>query len=341
MILADSAVGTSTVSIRVPLEKSERFVGLLQSLGLQFGRTHTATSHGNFFEVALNDIASWCPVRYMTPGPWILELEKETILCLFDFLYENVFISATERDVTRVLPKDESQTDFSWWQVLATLCETTSYPYLHERSLKKHRQLHFNRRAETAVIRVQRQRIPYEGKVYCANMPKDTLIVRNKGFISVVGNCQNFPKKQDKAIKRIMGEIDTIRSCFVAKPGHVLIEADYKSAEIYTLGFLSNCARLLKDAEGDLHARGAVSRFGAPAWPGYESGVPPPESWLQENAAIRVASKTVTFGRMAELKSLKKSGTLKRESEVKVGLKKLTSRNDYPMNLLKQTIIWA
>ena len=109
-------------------------------------------------------------------------------------------------------------------------------------------------------------------------------------------NLQNLPKKQDKETSRIMGLLPKIRSCFIATPGHVLIEADYKSAEVYTLAYLSNCQRLIKDAQGDLHARGAVSRFGAPKWDGYDQYKPPPEAWLEEFKALRVCSKTITFG---------------------------------------------
>ena len=110
-------------------------------------------------------------------------------------------------------------------------------------------------------------------------------------------NCQNLPKKQDKELERIMGgDIDTVRSCFIASPGCVLVEADYKSAEIFTLGYLANCEKLIKDAASDLHARGAVSRFGAEEWSGYRAGAPPPPEWLKKYKALRVASKTVTFG---------------------------------------------
>jgi len=109
-------------------------------------------------------------------------------------------------------------------------------------------------------------------------------------------NLQNLPKKQDKETSRIMGSLPTIRSCFTASPGHVLIEADYKSAEVFTLAYLSNCEKLIRDAHGDLHARGAVSRFGAPKWAGYDEGKAPPPEWLEEFKALRIASKTIIFG---------------------------------------------
>jgi DNA polymerase-1 len=106
-----------------------------------------------------------------------------------------------------------------------------------------------------------------------------------------------LPKKQDKEFDRIMGKgTPKIRSCFISAPGNVLIEADFKSAEIYTLGYLANCPKLIKDAGGDLHARGAVTRMGVESWPGFDQYIPPPEEWLSKNKALRIANKTVSFG---------------------------------------------
>lgn len=110
-------------------------------------------------------------------------------------------------------------------------------------------------------------------------------------------NLQNLPKRQDKETSRLMGDdVPKIRSCFIASPGCVLVEADYKSAEIFTLGYLSNDMKLVEDAKSDLHARGAVTRMGCPPWDGFNQGVPPPKEWLSTHKAMRVASKTISFG---------------------------------------------
>ena len=80
-------------------------------------------------------------------------------------------------------------------------------------------------------------------------------------------NLQNISKRQEPRYREIMGEdIPTIRSCFVHSPGHVLVEADYKSAEIVTLAYLSNDPQLIADALGPvkLHAKVAVDLLGAP-----------------------------------------------------------------------------
>lgn len=110
-------------------------------------------------------------------------------------------------------------------------------------------------------------------------------------------NCQNFPKRRDKSTREIMGkDIPSIRSCFVAGKGNIIVEADYRSAEIFTLGYLSNCRKLIRDAETDLHARGAVTRMGAPKWDGFDAGKAPDKDWLSKHKALRIASKTISFG---------------------------------------------
>jgi len=120
-------------------------------------------------------------------------------------------------------------------------------------------------------------------------------------------NLQNLPNRQDAELKRVMGEgVHKIRSCFIAdetveaverlEQGWVLVEADFSSAEIFTLGYLSDCPKLLMDAKSDLHGRGAVNYFGAPRWDGFEQGIKPPEEWLKEHKHLRVGAKSVNFG---------------------------------------------
>jgi len=110
-------------------------------------------------------------------------------------------------------------------------------------------------------------------------------------------NAQNLPKAQEEELRRILGDdLPSIRSAFIATQGSVIIEADYKSAEIFTLGYLANCPKLIRDAHSDLHARGAVNYFDAPKWPGFEEGKKPPGEWKMQYGAMRVAAKTINFG---------------------------------------------
>jgi DNA polymerase-1 len=108
---------------------------------------------------------------------------------------------------------------------------------------------------------------------------------------------QNLPSRQNAEIARILGDdFLPLRSCFVSRPGSVLVSSDYKSAEIVALGNLANCSKLLEDAKGDLHSRGAVTAMGAPEWDGYKANIPPPDEWVKKYKNLRIARKTVNFG---------------------------------------------
>lgn len=106
-------------------------------------------------------------------------------------------------------------------------------------------------------------------------------------------NMQNLPKKQESELKKIfatdrkklldtkgwdgmsteklkeLGLIDpryhSIRTCFVADPGYVLIEADYKQAELFVLAWLADDLALktvLSETGRDFHAEIANKAFG-------------------------------------------------------------------------------
>jgi uracil-DNA glycosylase family 4 len=78
---------------------------------------------------------------------------------------------------------------------------------------------------------------------------------------------QNISKKMEPIYRRIMGwKIPKIRSCFKAREGYVIIESDYKSAEVVSLAYVSGDENLIADATGPvkLHAKVAVDVFGAP-----------------------------------------------------------------------------
>jgi len=78
---------------------------------------------------------------------------------------------------------------------------------------------------------------------------------------------QNISKKMEPVYQRIMGyKIPKIRSSFIAREGHVLIESDYRSAELVALAYISGDENLIADVLGPvkLHSKVAVDVFGAP-----------------------------------------------------------------------------
>jgi len=66
-------------------------------------------------------------------------------------------------------------------------------------------------------------------------------------------NAQNWPKSRESDLQRIFypEHVPKIRSGIVAPPGHVLIEADFSSAEIWTLAYISD-DKVMKE---DLHKK--------------------------------------------------------------------------------------
>ena len=103
-------------------------------------------------------------------------------------------------------------------------------------------------------------------------------------------NLQNISKRQEGRYKKIMGpDVKKIRSCFVARPGHVLIEADYKAAEVVVLAEISGDNTLRADARGKIkiHAKVAVDILRAPC--GYEEVA-------KKYEYLYVAAKNLTFG---------------------------------------------
>lgn len=103
-------------------------------------------------------------------------------------------------------------------------------------------------------------------------------------------NLQNLSKRMESYYKMIMGDdIYPVRSCIVAPEGHVLIESDFKSAEIVALAYISGDPKLIEDATGPikLHAKVAVDTFKAPS--DYKSV-------SKTHPHLYVAAKNINFG---------------------------------------------
>jgi uracil-DNA glycosylase family 4 len=82
------------------------------------------------------------------------------------------------------------------------------------------------------------------------------------GRYSTSPNLQNIPQKQEAKLAKIFKAVDgtlnplyrPIRHIFQASPGHVLIDADWSSAELWTMGFISGDEDYIHALlESDLH----------------------------------------------------------------------------------------
>jgi hypothetical protein len=116
-------------------------------------------------------------------------------------------------------------------------------------------------------------------------------------------NCQNFAKRRDADYKLILKEHYThkLRSILMASPGCVLIEADFKSAELYGMAIMSGDPLLLEHCRRnqlpesdpdyyDIHSHVAVDAF--------HLACPPTKKGLESigKIALRVGAKNVIFG---------------------------------------------
>ena len=86
-------------------------------------------------------------------------------------------------------------------------------------------------------------------------------------FSSSKPNMQNFPKKSEEDMKRIFGKDNippAIKTIFIPDPGYVLMEADYKQAELFVLAYLSgdsNMINMLTTPGKDLHDATTIKSF--------------------------------------------------------------------------------
>lgn len=96
--------------------------------------------------------------------------------------------------------------------------------------------------------------IAYDRYVYCVTVPSGMIVIRKEGKISVQGNCQNIPARND------------LRECFIARKGKKIITADYSGCEIIIALNLSRDKELIEfyKGGGDLHGLIASKIFNLP-----------------------------------------------------------------------------
>lgn len=113
-------------------------------------------------------------------------------------------------------------------------------------------------------------------------------------------NLQNIPKRRERDYDRIFSGVyvPKLRSCFTARPGYVLVEADYVQAELFVLAWISRDYDLLKvlSTPGrDLHSETAKKMFQLDCFIGLRDGKMVDEV-KERYEGLRVAAKTVNFG---------------------------------------------
>lgn len=151
---------------------------------------------------------------------------------------------------------------------------------------------------------------PQEGKAtaYCVTMPAGTVIVRRNGKVAITGQCQNLPKGREGDLAKLFPTADKVppvRTCLLAQPGCVLVEADFESAELFTLAWLAHDDRMKADLERvdengepiSLHSIRAVDCFQLDmAVTDFDKRRKGTGAEAKRLSGLRVAAKSVNFG---------------------------------------------
>jgi hypothetical protein len=191
-------------------------------------------------------------------GPWVLKLERTT----FRRLAEEVWFwdgSPSRRSMF----SSNIRTQADWVQIITTLVGRRAKVRRYQGTVNPNWQVDASNRCHSGLENAQLQRVARtvaepEGKVYCVTMPKGTVIVRFDPARPpvVIGQCQNWPKASEGELRVIFkeerqqleqaGKLEpkelwppSIRSIVVAEPGCILLEADYKQAELFVLAGLA------------------------------------------------------------------------------------------------------
>lgn len=103
-------------------------------------------------------------------------------------------------------------------------------------------------------------------------------------------NWQTMTEQELKDLGLLHPGYFSIRSCFRASKGHVLIEADYKQAELNVMAHLSgdpDMIAIMNDPKRDLHSEMAVSAFNLTC---------KPEEVKKLHSKLRIVAKATNFG---------------------------------------------
>lgn len=165
--------------------------------------------------VARRHVPEWLKL-YKMYGPWILELDRCSLTLLAEELWYWDGCSTSKNDFCSKLKQNSD-----WVQILLTLSNQRSRVSIRKSSSNGNNYYFATRssRPYTATATLSKSDVEFDGFVYCATMPKDTLIVRYEGRAIIVGNCQNIPKRDEEG-KEIRKQIE-------APDGYVVAAIDY------------------------------------------------------------------------------------------------------------------
>lgn len=195
---------------------------------------------------------------------WILDLNALS----FSFLADEVWKwDGAYKEATKYCSKQRENAE--WVQLLATLNGRRSSHVRFRTPSGEYSSVNAANHAYSYMANGERTVTHYIGKVYCATMPKGTLVVRCDGKRPIITcNCANWPKKAEGYMEAAFGGKDkvppNIRSVIVPPPGWVIMEGDFKQAELFVMAYLANDPNMigaLTTPGKDLHDLTGMSAF--------------------------------------------------------------------------------
>lgn len=159
-------------------------------------------------------------------------------------------------------------------------------------------------------------KIVFEGGVGASLSPDNRMrtsfrTTLETGRYATTPSAQCFPKKQEKELlsiftgpdKKLDPRYKSIRSIFVAKPGCVLVEADWNQAELWTLGYIAKDFKFIDTLKtSDIHTKTTIELFADKVIDGKRIGDYTVDEFNKARKnnkvldAFRGISKTIVFG---------------------------------------------
>ena len=283
--------------------KIDRLVAVMDRLGIKYSRYTHATVTG--FYVRASDPVNQQARKIMPEkafGPWLLQYDRATLdlFCKEVLFWDGLWTRKSEYSSSRIENAD-------WIQILWTLSDIRARQRIYHNGNPRsgpHYCVNIpvspHRNYSMAGKVVRKTVKNWKDTVFCVTVPSSFIVVRRNGKVAITGNS----KRRDADYKRILGKDKykhKIRSILKAPPGKVLVEADFKSAELYCVAIMSGDAAMLEHCRRnqlaeddpdyyDIHSNVAVIAFGL--------SCPPTKSGLESigKISLRIGAKNVIFG---------------------------------------------
>jgi DNA polymerase I-like protein with 3'-5' exonuclease and polymerase domains len=211
--------------------KVERLSAALDSIGILYQRKDTITvlkrANGADYELTRKRIRFYVPERYAIKrwGSFLLDWDKQSLETLAKEVWNWDGCASRQTQYC-----SKHKTDADWIQTIQVLTGHRSKVREYKREGRSYWIVDSQGNQHGWLSRLKQKEIPFTGEVFCATMPKDTLIIRHNNRVMVTNNCQNLPSRGGKKF---------YRNVFTAKSGHLLLPSDMAQIEYRMIATVS------------------------------------------------------------------------------------------------------